>query len=103
MSNPFWALSKCAGAHSEQRRNADGVKGAKAKPKKRVTGKDDGEGDKEAPEEDTRPWIVRNWMIAVPLGVVVGFFPHVLHPFIEDHLGSTMLQDLHPPTSLGSV
>ena len=32
-------------------------------------------GEKEAPVEDNRPWILKNWMIALPIAFVVSFLP----------------------------
>ena len=31
------------------------------------------QGEKEAPVEDNRPWIMKNWMIALPIAFVVIF------------------------------
>lgn len=52
------AGSKGAGARSGQPASGGAAKGGKA-------------GEGEPPVEDTRPWLVKNWMIALPLAFVV--------------------------------
>jgi hypothetical protein len=51
------AGSKGAGARSGQPASGGAAKGGKA-------------GEGEPPVEDTRPWLVKNWMIALPLAFV---------------------------------
>jgi len=67
-------LSRMYEQTSRARIKSAGLKGAAGKPGKpgsgapAIGGK---AGEGEPPVEDTRPWLVKNWMIALPLAFVV--------------------------------